>query len=82
MKIIVEGLENFEPWSGAVSNWREIQDLNKVGELEDILENAYPDGMSETEINDFIWFEEETWRDWLDMEEEDEEEDEEEEEEE
>lgn len=67
MKLYIEGLDHFEPWSGAVSRWQEIEDWGKVDELEDILEDIYPEGMSMTQLNDFIWFEEETWRDWLDM---------------
>lgn len=74
-----ESLYNFEPWSGAVSRWEEIVEANKVDELESILEDLYPEGMSVTELNDFIWFDEDTWREWLDMEEEEDEEEEEEE---
>ena len=79
MKIYNEGIDNYTTWSGAVDGWREIEEAGKVYELESILEDAYPEGMSETDLNDFIWFEEDTWRDWLDMVEEEEEEDEDEE---
>ena len=34
-------------------------------ELEAILEDAYPDGMDETELNDLLWFESETVFEWL-----------------
>ena len=80
MKIYKEGIDNYEPWAGAVSRYEEIYNAGKLYELESLLEEEYPEGMSETDLNDFIWFEEDTWRDWLDMEEEDEDEDEEEEE--
>lgn len=63
-----------KPWSGAVPRYEEIYNAGKLYELENMLEDCYPEGMSETELNDFIWFEEDTWRDWLDMEEEEEEE--------
>lgn len=76
MKIYKEGIDNYQPWSGAVSRWNEILIAGKVGELENILEDCYPEGMTETELNDFIWFEEETWREWLGMEEKEEEEEE------
>ena len=82
MKIYKEGIDNYEPWDGAVSRYEEIYNAGKLYELESLLEEEYPEGMSETDLNDFIWFEEDTWRDWLDMEEEDEEEEEEEDEEE
>lgn len=73
MKIYKEGIDNYEPWAGAVSRYEEIYNAGKLYELESLLEDAYPEGMSETDLNDFIWFEEDMWRDWLDMEEEDEE---------
>lgn len=73
MKIYKEGIDNYEPWGGAVARYEEIYNAGKLYELESLLEDAYPEGMSETDLNDFIWFEEDTWREWLDMEEEDEE---------
>lgn len=76
MKIYREGIDNYEPWSGAVDRWNEIVEAGKLYELEALLEEEYPEGMSETDLNDFIWFEEDTWRDWLDMEEEEDDEDE------
>lgn len=69
MKIYKEGIDNYEPWAGAVSRYEEIYNAGKLYELESLLEDEYPEGMSETDLNDFIWFEEDTWRDWLDMEE-------------
>ena len=80
MKIYKEGIDNYEPWAGAVSRYEEIYNAGKLYELESLLEDAYPEGMSETDLNDFIWFEEDTWRDWLDMEEEEEEDEDEEDE--
>lgn len=58
MKTIKEStsLTNFEFWSGAK------QHEFKRSELEEIdthLEELYPDGMTETQINDLFWFEEE-----------------------
>lgn len=71
MKIYNEGIENYKPWSGAVDFYNEIVDAGKLDYLEQVLEDIYPDGMSETELNDLLWFEEDTVRDWLDMENED-----------
>ena len=34
---------------------------DELEQIESILEDAYPDGMSETQINDIFWFEE----DWI-----------------
>lgn len=70
MKIYSEGIENYTPWSGAVDFYNEIVEAGKLNDLEFILEDIYPDGMSETELNDMLWFEEDTVREWLDIEEE------------
>lgn len=66
MKIAYElNLRTFEAWSGAVDTLERIQREGKCEELEDILEDAYPDGMTETELNDLLWFEPETIYEWL-----------------
>lgn len=49
-------VEEFEFWSGACET---VEELTQE-ELETIwnyLEECYPDGMTDTEINDFFWFE-------------------------
>ena len=75
MRIYSEtSLENFEAWSGAVDTLDRVREAGKCDELESILEDLYPDGMSETELNDLLWFEPETVYEWLGIEEEEEEE--------
>ena len=75
-----ESLSNFEWWSGAVATadriWEE-RGTEGWNELEAILEDAYPDGMDETELNDLLWFEPETVYEWLGIGDEEEDEDEE-----
>lgn len=59
-----ESLRHFEFWSGA----KQVADELTYEELDAIeaeLESLYPDGMDETDINDFFWFEEDTIADWL-----------------
>ena len=59
-------LDNFEAWSGAVSTLDRIRSEGKQSDLECILEELYPDGMTETELNDLLWFEDETvLHEWL-----------------
>ena len=58
---ITMGIENFKPWSGAVSTWEEIQEAGKVEELDYLLEELYPEGIDEGKLNDLLWFE----SDWL-----------------
>lgn len=54
---ITTGIENFKPWSGAVSTWDEIEEQGKISDLEFLLEELYPDGIDETKLNDLLWFE-------------------------
>ena len=49
-------LVNFEFWSGAKDHSFTSSELNN---LESVLEDLYPDGMEETQINDLFWFEDE-----------------------
>lgn len=58
-------LNMFEAWSGAVDTLDRIRDEGKVEALETILEDLYPDGMDETELNDLLWFEPDTVFGWL-----------------
>lgn len=77
MKLVMD-FSNFKPWSGAVETWERIEEAGKVDELEFILDDVYPDSMSDTELNDLLWFEPETVFEWLGIEDEDDEEEEEE----
>ena len=68
MKVYSEkSLRNFEFWSGAKSNAEELT-LEQIDMVESILEELYPDGMEETQINDFFWFDFDTIREWLGIE--------------
>ena len=48
---------DYKPWSGAVDTWDRIVDEDKVDALEQYLDECYPDGIDETELNDLLWFE-------------------------
>ena len=75
-----ESLSNFEWWSGAEDTAQRIWEERGTegwNELEAILEDAYPDGMDETELNDLLWFDADAVFEWLGIgDEEDEEEEE------
>lgn len=62
--------DSFQPWSGAVDTYNRIQEEGKGAALETILDELYSDGMTETELNDLLWFEPETIFEWLGIEEE------------
>lgn len=55
-----KSLRNFEFWSGA-SYRAETLTCEELDQIEAILEELYPNGMSECDINDIFWFEE----DWI-----------------
>lgn len=66
MRIYTEiSLENFEAWSGAEDTLNRIIKEGKCDELEAILEDLYPDGIDETQLNDILRFEEEQVFEWL-----------------
>ena len=58
-------LNSFQAWSGAKDTLDRIQREGKCAELENILEELHPDGMTETELNDLLWFDSESVYEWL-----------------
>lgn len=59
-----DSLVNFNFWSGAKDTVKYLTN-DEIETIESVLEDAFPNGMSETEINDFFWFEEDTIAEWL-----------------
>ena len=53
-------LQDFEGWSGAESTLAMLS-YSQINTLQSILEDAYPDGMDETHLNDILRFE----TDWI-----------------
>ena len=55
---------DFEFWSGArdITQYLTYEDFEVI---ESILLDLYPNGISETELNDLFWFEPDTIADWL-----------------
>lgn len=65
MKIYTEeSLRNFEFWSRARDTVEYLTD-EELNTIEAILEDSYPDGMDETDINDLFWFEDDLIAEWL-----------------
>ena len=56
-----ESISSFEAWSGAVDTQNRIIEENKENEFDQLIEELYPDGLDETQLNDILWFEE----DWI-----------------
>ena len=56
MKVTTEtSLRHFEFWSGAADRVKYLS-LEELDSIEAQLEELYPDGMTDTEINDLFWF--------------------------
>ena len=61
-----ENLCNFEFWSGAKDRAARLT-FEQLEQVESILEDSWPEGMEETEINDLFWFDFDTVCEWLDI---------------
>ena len=78
MKVYQEiSIRNFEAWSGAVATKDLIIENNKEDEFDALIEELYPDGIDETQLNDILWFDDEWVLESLGIKEEDEDEEEE-----
>ena len=66
MKVYKEiDMDEFEPWSGAVDTYKDLERFGKLDAFQAVMEDTYPDGCDETTINDILWFgEPETIADW------------------
>ena len=66
MKINIEdkGLRDFDFWSGAKDTVGYLTS-DELDTIEDMLEDAYPDGMTETQVNDLFWFDTDVIAEWL-----------------
>ena len=63
-----ENLNGFVFWSGAKDNASKLTN-EELDQIESTLEELYPDGMSETQVNDLFWFDFETVLEWIGKEE-------------
>lgn len=70
-----ESLEEFLAWSGACYTWEALVDRGDIYTVEELIESYHEgtgDYPTETEINDFLWFERDTiaeylgYQDWFD----------------
>ena len=54
-------LRNFEAWSGAIETKKIILDAGLEEEFEILIDELYPEGLTDTELNDILWFD----PDWI-----------------
>lgn len=59
MKTINENLTlaDFDAWQGAKDTKETILEHNKGDEFDSLIEDLYPDGLTDTNLNDILWFE-------------------------
>ena len=74
LKIYKIGLEEFEPSKRAEELLEEVREKGKLDQLECVLEELYPDGIGDIELDDLLSYEEEYIRDLIGLDEEEEEE--------
>lgn len=61
MKIYKElGLRDFEAWSGAINTKDIILEHGLEEEFNNLIDELYPNGLSDTQLNDILWFDD-TW---------------------
>ena len=54
-------LSDFNAWSGAKDTKETILNAGKEDNFDMLINELYPDGLSETNLNDLLWFE----TDWI-----------------
>jgi len=61
MKVYNDNLTllNFNVWSGAVETKETIINEGKAEQFDNLIEELYPNGLTDTQLNDLLWFEEE-----------------------
>lgn len=57
-------LTEFDFWAGAKDRIEYLTD-DELNQIEQILEHIYPEGLSESTINDIFWFEDDLIAEWL-----------------
>ena len=57
MKVITEtSLYNFDAGGEAINTKERIINEGKAEEFEQLIEELYPDGLTDRELNDLLWF--------------------------
>ena len=70
MEQLIATLEKFEAWSGAVDTKNLIISLGLEEEFEGLIDELYPKGLTDTQLNDLLWFDSEWILETLGVEEE------------
>ena len=70
MKLITSFI-HYQPWAGAIDTYALIDCNNKLEELDNLITDCYPEGLTVTDLNDILWFESEWVLDSLGIEDDD-----------
>lgn len=54
-------IRKFEPWDGGKYGYEEIRALNLFDEFEQYIEELYPKGINEGDLNDILWYARDTF---------------------
>ena len=70
IKLVTEiwDIEEFEAWSGGYDTLQEVIVEGKTRELQELIEDMCYDTWTDTELNDFLWFDREYIYECLDIE--------------
>lgn len=55
MKLIMD-FSDYQPWSGARNTYTLIDYHDKLEELDELITNCYPDGLTDVQLNDILRF--------------------------
>ena len=58
MKLITSFI-HYQPWAGAINTYAIIDYHNKLEDLDTLITECYPDGLTQTQLNDILWFDSE-----------------------
>ena len=58
---LITSFIHYQPWAGARDTYALIDCHNKLEDLDRLITECYPDGLTETQLNDILWFE----SDWV-----------------
>lgn len=66
MKVFIEmDLYDFKAWQGGASTLRWLEDIDKLDEVQEMIEEGFPDGISECDLNDLLWFDVGVIEEWI-----------------
>lgn len=55
-------LDEFKPWGGAVPRFENAKERGLLEEIEAMFDEFYPEGVDETTLNDWFWFDYDDYR--------------------